>query len=430
MGADALRTGNDKTPALEVVASRQLPAWLVEQRASLAFTTYQTGKLFLIGLSAPDRLSIFERTFNRCMGLAADPQTLWMSSLYQLWRLENTLDPGALHDGYDRLYVPQAGYTTGDLDVHDVAVRADGRPVFVNTLFSCLATVSETHSFEPLWKPRFISKLAAEDRCHLNGLALRDGRPAYVTAVSRSDAADGWRDRRRDGGVLVDVDSNEVIAEGFSMPHSPRWHRGALYLLDSGRGVFGKLDLGTCKLEEIAFCPGYARGLAFAGDYAVIGLSQTRANPTSAETLTGLELDGALARRSVEPRAGLFVVDLRTGKLEEIAFCPGYARGLAFVGDYAVIGLSQPRGNPTSAETLTGLELDGALARRSVEPRAGLLVVDLRTGDAVHWLRLGGIVSELYDVAVLPGVKRPMALGFKTDEIRRTLRIKEPDPRG
>ena len=190
---DALGASSDgaAAPTFTAVASRQLPAWLAEQRVSLAFTTYQTGKLFLIGLGDEGRLSIFERTFNRCMGLAASPQTLWMSSLYQLWRFENALDEGQLHGGYDRLYVPRIGYTTGDLDVHDVAVDGSGRAVFVNTLFSCLATVSETHSFEVLWKPYFISKLAAEDRCHLNGLALRNGRPAFVTAVSRSDAADG-----------------------------------------------------------------------------------------------------------------------------------------------------------------------------------------------------------------------------------------------
>ena len=163
--------------------------------------------------------------------------------------------------------------------------------------------------------------------------------------------------------MLIDVDSNEVVFEGLSMPHSPRWHRGALYLLDSGRGTFARVDL-----------------------------------------------------------AG--------GRLEEIAFCPGYARGLAFAGTYAVVGLSRPRGSPGSVETLTGLELDDALARRNVEPRAGLLVIDLRSGDIVHWLRLDGVVSELYDVAVLPTVKRPMALGFKTDEIRRTLRIKGPESDG
>jgi uncharacterized protein (TIGR03032 family) len=359
--SEALRTGTleARAPALEIVASRDLPAWLAEQRVSLALTTYQTGKLFLIGLGGDGRLSVFERTFNRCMGLAASPQTLWMSSLYQLWRFENALEPMQTHEGYDRLYVPQTAYTTGDVDVHDIAVAEDGRPIFVNTLFSCLATVSETHSFEPLWKPRFVSKLAPEDRCHLNGLAMRDGAPAFVTAASLADTAEGWRDERRDGGVLIDVDAGEVIAAGFSMPHSPRWHRGALYLLDSGRGVFGRFDLADCALREIAFCP-------------------------------------------------------------------GYARGLAFVGDYAVIGLSQPREN----KTFTGLELDDALARRKLEPRAGLMVVDLRTGEIAHWLRLGGIVAELYDVGALPGVRRPMALGFKTDEIRRVLRVKESSEHG
>ena len=140
-----------------------------------------------------------ERTFSRCMGLTADEagRTLWMSSLYQLWRFENALLPGQVPStGHDRLYVPQVGYTTGDLDIHDLAIDRQGRPIFVNTLFSCLATTSETHSFAPLWQPTFISKLAAEDRCHLNGLAMSEGSPRYVTTVSESDVADGWRDAR------------------------------------------------------------------------------------------------------------------------------------------------------------------------------------------------------------------------------------------
>ena len=145
-GADASR--------FALTASRQFTAWLAEQRVSLAFTTYQSGKLFFLGLDpATGRLSVFERTFNRCMGLWASPESLYMSSLYQLWRFENAVAPGQAHGGYDRLYVPQLGYTTGDLDVHDIAVDGGGRVVFVNTLFSCLATVSDTHSFTPLWRP-------------------------------------------------------------------------------------------------------------------------------------------------------------------------------------------------------------------------------------------------------------------------------------
>lgn len=343
-------------PWLEVSSSRQFPGWLAAQRVSLAFTTYQAGKLFFLGLNG-DRMSVFERTFNRCMGLWADAagRTLWMSSLYQLWRFENMLAPGELYNGYDRLYVPKRGDTTGDIDTHDIAVESTGRVVFVSTRFGCLGTISETASFTPLWKPPFLSKLAPEDRCHLNGLALENGQAAYVTAVSASDVADGWRDRRRDGGVVLDVRTGAIVATGLSMPHSPRLHRGRLYVLNSGTG-----ELGT--------------------------------------------------------------IDLPTGKFVPIAFCPGYLRGLAFVGDHAVVGLSGPRHDK---KTFGGLALDDALVKRGAEPRCGLYVIDLRTGDITDWVRIEGLVNELYDVVALPGAARPMALGFKTDEIQRLLRMGE-----
>ncbi|HLQ43876.1 MAG TPA: TIGR03032 family protein, partial [Planctomycetaceae bacterium] len=334
------------------MASRQFTSCLAEQRVSLAFTTYQTGKLFLIGLQPDGRLSVFERTFNRCLGLWGDGQTLWMTSLYQLWRFENALDAGQMANGYDRVYVPQVGYVTGDLDIHDVAVDADGRVVFVNTLFGCLATISDRHSFVPLWKPPFLSKLAAEDRCHLNGLALESGRAAYVTSVSQSDVADGWRERRRDGGCVIDVRTNETIVSGLSMPHSPRVSRDQLWLLNSGTGHFGRVERSTGQFEPLTFCPGYLRGLSFIGDYAVVGLSQCREN-----------------------------------------------------------------------RTFQGLQLDDNLKSHDAEAHCGLCVIDLRSGDLVHWLWLEGIVRELYDVVALPGVRRPSALGFKTDEIRRTISI-------
>jgi uncharacterized protein (TIGR03032 family) len=331
---------------------------MAEQRVSLAFTTYQTGKLFMIGLQTNGRLSIFERTFNRCMGLYGDGQSLWMSTLYQLWRLENVVPPGqVVTNGYDRVFVPQVGYTTGDVDIHDIGVTSDGRVVFANTLFNCIATLSETHSFAPLWKPRFISKLAAEDRCHLNGLALDHGQPRYVTAVSQSDIVDGWRDRRRDGGCVIDIESNELVARGLSMPHSPRVYRDQLWLLNSGTGHFGH-------------------------------------------------------------------VDHTSGTFKPLTFCAGYLRGMAFIEDFAVVGLSRPREN----KTFTGLELDDNLAQRDAEARCGLQVIDLRTMDIVHWLRIEGIVAELYDVVLLPNVACPMLLGFKSDEIRRTLSIGETEP--
>ncbi len=345
------------TPKFEVTSSRQFPEWMAGERLSLAFTTYQAGKLFLLGLNPKGRLSVFERTFNRCMGLAGDGQTLWMSTLYQLWRLENALAPGETAEGYDRFYIPRTAYTTGDLDIHDIGLGTDGKPVFIATLFGCVATLSETHSIRPLWKPPFISRLAAEDRCHLNGLAMADGVPRYVSAVSKSDVADGWREKRRDGGVVMDLRTNEVVLAGLSMPHSPRLADGQLYLADSGTGRFGR-------------------------------------------------------------------VDVRKGTFEEIAFCPGYIRGMTIHKNFAVVGMSRPRHN----KTFSGLALDDELKRREVEPRCGLLVIDVRSGDIVHWLRLEGVVEELYDVVVLPGVARPMALGLVSDEIRRTVSLENDLP--
>jgi uncharacterized protein (TIGR03032 family) len=343
-------------PRLELTGSPGFASWLHGQAMSLAFTTYQTGKLFLIGLREDGGLSLFERTFNRCMGLWGDGQTLYMSALYQIWRFENLLEPGELTDGYDRIYVPRVGWTTGNLDAHDVALDGAGRVVFVNTLFSCLAGVSERHSFTPLWRPPFISQLAPEDRCHLNGLAMSDGAPAYVTAVSTGDARAAWREQRRDGGVVLDVRSGETVLDGLSMPHSPRMHQGRLWLLDSGNASFG---------------------------YA----------------------------------------DLQRGRFEPVAFCPGYARGLAFAGRFAIVGLSKPREN----KTFSGLALDERLREHGVEALCQLQVIDLDSGEVVHSLRIEGIVSELYDVVALPGVRRPMALGFKTDEIRRVISVGPPE---
>jgi len=338
---------------LELNGSRQFTSWLNEHQISLSFSTYQAGKLFFVGLTEKQQLSVFERTFSRCMGIGLDPdsQALWVANLYQIWRFENALKSGQMHQGYDCVYVPQVGYTTGDVDVHDVGIDERG-PVFVNTLFSCLARPSETYSFEPCWQPPFISKLAAEDRCHLNGLALKDGRAAYVTCVSQTDVNEGWREHRASGGVVIDVHSNEVVGGNLSMPHSPRWYRGRLWVLNSGEGEFG-------------------------------------------------------------------YVNLETGRFEPVAFCPGYLRGMSFHGDFAVIGLSRPRKN----KSFEGLSLQQKLENKGVGPRCGLQVINLNTGDIVHELRIEGVVEELYDVCVLPGVRCPMAIGFVNEEIRHTLSL-------
>src|SRR5262249_1330689 len=160
-----------------------------------------------------------------------------------------------LHNGHDRLYVPKVGYTTGDLDVHDIAIEKSGRVVFVATSFGCLATLSERYSFTPLWKPPFLSKLAAEDRCHLNGIALESGRVRWAPAVSTGGVVDGWRDRRRDGGCILEVPSGRMVLSGLSMPHSPRFYRGRLWLLNSGTGYLGSVDPASGTFVPLTFCP-------------------------------------------------------------------------------------------------------------------------------------------------------------------------------
>ncbi len=344
-----------------LLLSQGFSDWLAANDCSVALTTYQAGRLFLIGRKPDGGLRAHERMIEQCQGLWTDGQSLWTSGLYALWRFENDLDPGrSLPNGVDRVFVPREGRVTGQIDVHDIGVGDLGQfggaggegPIFVCTAFNCLATTDDHASFRPLWRPPFISEITGEDRCHLNGLAMDGARAAYVSAVSRSDVADGWRERRRDGGVVIDVATGETVASGLSMPHSPRLYDGRLWVLNSGRGE-------------------------------------------------------------------LCTIDPATGDVTPVAFCPGYARGLAFVGRYAVVGLSRPRHN----QTFEGLELEQRLSDKDAVPRCGLVVIDIDTGRTVEWLRFAHTIDELYDVAILPGVRQAEAIGFRGEGIKQVVRV-------
>ena len=337
---------------VEFICSRHFTSWLAGQGVSLAFTTYQASKLFLIGLTPEGELSVSERTIDRCMGIASAGRSLYVASTWQIWRFENAMNAGERADGYDGVYVPKASHVTGDIDCHEMAVDGDGRLVFVNTLFNCLSYLSRDYSFYPAWKPDFISGYVPEDRCHLNGVAIDDGRPAYVSAVSRSDMADGWRDRRKDGGVVIDVRTNEIVCDGLSMPHSPRMHGKTLWLQDSGSGYLGRVDMASGKFEPVVLCPGFLRGMTIVGNFAVACISKGRENHT--------------------------------------------------FGDLA---------------------LEQNLKDRDSDARCGLVVIELTSGNILHWLRLDGVVEELFGVAALPGVTKPRAVGFKSDEIARTISL-------
>ena len=283
-------------------------ALLQQLRVTLLVTTYQANKLLVVR-AAQGGLSTLVRTFERPMGLAVDAHRLALGTRDQVWFLRNAPDiaprvePAGLHEA---CYLPRSCHVTGDIGVHEMAWRGDELWI-VNTRFSCLCTLDPDYSFVPRWRPPFVTALAAEDRCHLNGLAIVEGQPKYVTALGETDTADSWRAHKPHGGCLMDVPSGAVLVRGLSMPHSPRWHDGRLWLLESGTGQLALIDRASGRRQVMTELPGFARGLAFAGPYAFVGLSKIRA--TSA-------MDGVpLAERRDKLKCGVAVVDLRTGQM-------------------------------------------------------------------------------------------------------------------
>jgi uncharacterized protein (TIGR03032 family) len=288
--------------------SESFVALLNQLGLSLWVSTYQANKLLVVR-AAGGGLSTLVRTFERPMGLAVDTRRLTLGTRNQVWFLRNAADIAAQIEPagrHDACYLPRSCHVTGDIGVHEMAWAGDELWI-VSTRFSCLATLDPDYSFVPRWRPPFVSALAAEDRCHLNGLAVVDGQPKYATALGETDTADGWREDKPHGGCLIDVPSGETVCRGLSMPHSPRWHDGRLWLLESGTGRIGLMDLATGRFEGVAEVPGFARGLAIVGPYAFVGHSKIR--PTSA-------MDGVpLAERRSELECGVAVVDLGRGRV-------------------------------------------------------------------------------------------------------------------
>jgi uncharacterized protein (TIGR03032 family) len=228
-----------------------------------------------------------------------------------VWEFRNVpavaakLDPPGKHDA---CYLPRAAHVTGDIQIHEMAY-VDENLWFVNTRFSCLATHDPDHSFAPVWRPRFISQLTPDDRCHLNGLGLKDGLPKWATALAATDSGGGWRENKKSGGVLIDIESQEIIVRGLSMPHSPRWHAGRLWLLESGTGSLGYVDLNSGRYESIVRLDGFTRGLEMVGNLAFIGLSQVR----ETAVFSGIQITERL--QETERTCGVWVVDIERGQI-------------------------------------------------------------------------------------------------------------------
>src|SRR5262245_14969191 len=288
--------------------SESFVALLHEIGATLLVSTYQANKLLAVRAS-DNGLSTLVRTFDKPMGLAVDGSRLAIGTRKEVWFLRNAPDiaprvePVGRHDA---CYLPRSSHVAGDIGIHEIA-WVDEELWLVSTRFSCLCTLSPDYSFVPRWRPPFVSALAAEDRCHLNGLAIADGQPKYVTALGTTDVRDGWRADKPCGGCIIDIPSGEFVTRGLSMPHSPRWHDGKLWVLESGTGGVVFVDRTTGNRETIATLPGFTRGLAIVGPYAFVGLSKIR--PTSA-------MDGVpIAERRHELQCGVAAVDLRRGRV-------------------------------------------------------------------------------------------------------------------
>lgn len=333
-----------------------LAAWLAASGGSLAFSTYQTGRLFFLGTHPDDSLYAQERVVGTAMGLAIDKDKLWVGSREQIWRFANTGADDIKGQAYDAIYMPRKGYLVGNSNTHDVLadVTFQGQHhdfLYANTQFSCVAAPDEHYTFRPVWVPDFISLLAPEDRCHLNGICAVDGELAYATICGRFDSRLGWKGVKSHGGFVVDMRSNEVVCEGLSMPHSPRWHGGKLWLINSGEAQLGYVDFAAKRFVPVVLCQGFARGIAFV-------------------TVAGV--------------------------------------------DYAVVALSRLR--PDKNGLVGQINLAERLETQGHYQRCGLLVFNLGTGKLAHWLTIEGQVTETYDVVFLPGIRKPYTPGFREPE--------------
>ncbi len=298
------------TPTREVrhEYARSLPPLLAQLGVSLLVSTYQAGKVVAVGV-ADGELTLSYHNFERAMGLAVRPDGIAVAARAQVWHLRGAPDlaprvePAGRHDA---CFLTRTSHFTGEVQAHELAWAGDDLWL-VNTAFGCLCTLDGKHSFVPRWRPPFLTALSPDDRCHLNGLAVQDGAPRYVTAFAETDTPRGWRETKATSGCLIDVPSGRTVARGFAMPHSPRVHRGRVWMLDSGTGRLVRVDPASGRSETVAELPGFTRGLALHDRFAFVGLSKIR----ETSTFGGLPI----AARRPELKCGVGAVDLDTGRL-------------------------------------------------------------------------------------------------------------------
>ena len=371
----------EKEPFPQLEYDRYFLEWLKQVKHSFIVTSYKTNFIFNIGhtrLIEPeprDQLSFWMTQSARCMGAAKadNGKDIWVGNMsfltkYRKFGEQPDEGEGFKRAPFDGLYVPRKIHVTGDVDIHDIVVPSKGDnagiPHFVSATYGCVCLPSDNSSFKVYWRPPWVSKVAAEDRTHLNGLCCVNGEPRYVTAVARSDVRGGWREHKRNGGVVYDIVNDALVCKNLSMPHSPRWNNGKLWVLNSGKGQFGYIDFSRTE-----------------------------------------ESDGEQYYPFVEK-----------------CFIPGYLRGLDFIDNrYAIIGSSEDR----HEQTFQNLELGEKLKEKGTTAKCGIHVVDLKTFDIIHEMTYKKPITELYDVVAIPHVVRPMLEELQPLQLSRRLDFEE-----
>lgn len=329
--------------------------FLSSENISLAFSTYEGGKLMIVGPGNTEPV-ITERDFPRCMALHVDnDQNIWLTSDIYIFQLENGLNDGQIYEnGWDRLYMPRNAHLTGGVDIHEITVANDGFMYGVITGHNCVARINHNDKgcFSPYWKPPFINNIITADRCHLNGICLEDGALAYATMVAKTREANEWKQHRNSGGIIMDMRNNEIVASDLCMPHTPRIYEGDLWFLEAGKGYLCRCDQKTGEVERVLWRPGFLRGLHFYKNFAFICSSAPRD-----ETFDGLPLDEELGKRNADPRCAVDIIDMTSGELACSAHITGFVREIY---DVAILqGCRQPLLHGLTSEEIRKLVIFG-----------------------------------------------------------------------
>ena len=286
-----------------------IPQILSQNKLTIVITTYQAGKVIFINANGPNGLIQLPRDFKKAMGMAYHQGKMAVATKEEVVVLRGTTSLAKGYpkkpNTYDTMFMPRATYFSGEVDIHDMAWGREGLWA-VNTRFSCLSLINDNFSFEPKWKPKFITDLVPEDRCHLNGMTLKDGQPEFVTALGSTDKETGWRENKVSGGIIMHVPTGEIITTGLGMPHSPRLEGDKLFVLLSATGELIHVDQQTGKYDVVTKIPGFVRGMCRYGNLLFIGLSKMR---KSSKTFSDLPI----AKESVFP--GVVIVDANTGNI-------------------------------------------------------------------------------------------------------------------